>query len=250
MALTDIAKKLRIANPDLFLNATGGTWQSPFWLKFIDSTWRDGNDIGFMGKGDSLEQLITYRDALSYTAISKSGFIYPLTALMNHGIIFSDGHELAKAALNGSKDIRNEVRTYFGAGYALQELYIKPSIMEKTHWDAIAESALWAKKRADILVDSHFIGGDPNKLEIYGFAAWQHNQGTITLRNPNDVPQTFSLDILSAFELPEKDSGNYKLETPYMEDQRLTHLICKAGTPVAIELKPFEVLVFDAKYQE
>jgi hypothetical protein len=165
---------------------------------------------------------------------------------MNHGIVYAKGNSFAARALTGSKDLRNEVRSYFGGGYALQELYINPHIMTEEHWDSIAESALWAKKQASVLVDTHFIGGDPNELQVYGFAAWQNNQGVITLRNPSDTPQVYGLDVQSAFELPENSSKNYVLETPYKKDQRIAQLTATAGVPVSIELKPFEVLVFDA----
>ncbi len=245
MALMNIAQELRALNPELFLNTTVGTWQSPFWLNHVDCTWRGGGDMGSMGKGCNREKWLTYRDAISYNAIAKSDFAYPLNALMNHGIVYSDGLPFSRTALAGSKDLRNEVRSYFGGGYALQELYINPHILEEKHWDAIAQGALWAKKRAAILVDSHFIGGNPNALQVYGFAAWQNNHGTITLRNPNDIPQIYSLNISSAFELPEGACQEYLLKSPY-PDQRLMQLDVTAKTPVTIDLKPFEVLVFDA----
>ncbi|OVE81435.1 hypothetical protein BVY04_03355 [bacterium M21] len=245
MALMDIAHKLRKINPKLFINTTVGTWQSPFWLQHVDCTWRGKQDMGFIGDGDEREKWLTYRDGVSYNVIKGSQFLYPLNALMNHGIVFSDGHQFASKALKGTRDMRNEVRSYFGGGYALQELYLNPHIMKKEQWDAIAEAALWAKKQASVLVDAHFIGGNPNNLEVYGFAAWQKNKGTITLRNPKNAAQTFQLDVANVFELPQGAVLNYKLLSPY-KDQRIPKLQAKAGTPVSVELKPFEVLVFDA----
>jgi hypothetical protein len=245
MGIMDIAHQLRAVNPVIFINTTVDTWQSPFWLNHVDCTWRGGQDMGYIGKGCNREKWLTYRDGVSWKAIKDSGFAYPLNALMNHGIVYSDGHPFPKKALAGSKDLRNEVRSYFGGGYALQELYINPHILEKAHWDAIAEGALWAEKRAAILVDSHFIGGDPNNLEVYGFAAWQNNNGTITLRNPNDVPQTYNLNIASAFELPQDAIRGYRLKSPY-PDQRINEIDATSKASVDIELKPFEVLVFDA----
>ena len=245
MALMDIAKKLRKVNPNLFLATTVGTWPSPFWLINVDCTWRGGQDMGFQGPGDEREKWLTYRDGISYKRLTESKFIFPLNALMNHGIVFANGHDFARTALRGTKDLRNEARSYFGGGYAMQELYITPSIMKAPQWDAIAEAAKWAHKNASILVDSHFIGGDPLKTEVYGFAAWNRNQGTITLRNPSDKEQTYMLDIYSAFELPKGAKRNYKLQSPY-KDQRIKALNAKAGKKIKITLKPFEVLVFDA----
>jgi hypothetical protein len=245
MALVDIAHKLREVKPDLFINTTAGTWQSPFWLNHVDCTWRSGKDVGFRGKGDEREQWLTFRDGISYESISKSAMTYPLNALMIHGIVFADGTRDTKTLHRGSKDLRNEVRSYFGGGYALQELYINPDYMTADQWNAIADGAKWARDRADILVDAHFIGGNPNKLEVYGFAAWRNNRGTITLRNPNDVKQRFNLDVATAFELPAGAASSYTLTSPYA-DQRVKRLNIVAGKPLEIELMPFEVLVFDA----
>jgi hypothetical protein len=38
-------------------------------------------------------------------------------------------------------DIRDEVRSYFATGVALQELYINPARMSGAAWDALAEAA-------------------------------------------------------------------------------------------------------------
>ena len=245
MALMDIASKLRKIDPELFLNTTVGTWQSPFWLQQVDCTWRGGGDMGFIGDGDQRDQWLTYRDAISYKVMKNAQFIYPLNALMNHGIVFANGHQYSNKALKGSHDMRNDVRIYFGGGYALQELYLTPDILKDEQWNAIAEAAKWAKKHESILVDSHFIGGNPKKLEVYGFAAWQKNKGTLALRNPKKEAQKFTFDIGKLFELPKGAKLSYKLQSPY-KDQRIQKMDATAGTPVTIELKPFEVLVFNA----
>lgn len=245
MALVDIAHKLRAIKPDVFINTTAGTWQSPFWLNHVDCTWRGGTDIGFIGKGDVREQWLTFRDGGSYRSLDRSGMTYPLNALMNHGIVYADGVKDAKTLHTGSKDLRNEVRSFFGGGYALQELYLNPDYMTAKQWDDVAAGAKWAKERADVLVDAHFIGGDPNQLDVYGFGAWRNNSGTITLRNPNDIKQSFKLDVATAFELPQGAATTYALTSPYA-DQRVQKMNVATGKPVTIELQPFEVLVFDA----
>jgi len=248
MALMDIAHKLRKVNPELFINTTVGTWQSPFWLNHVDCTWRGGQDMGFAGVGDNRENWLTYRDGVSYEAIKKSGFIYPLNALMNHGIVFANGHAFAQRALRGTRDLRNEARSYFAGGYALQELYITPNIMKKEQWDAIAGAAKWAVKNKEVLVDAHFIGGNPRKLEVYGFAAWNDNKGTIMLRNPNKDEQIYKMNIGKIFELPKEAIKKYMLVTPF-EDQRIKTIMVQDKVTITIKLKPFEVLVFDAVSQ-
>ena len=51
-------------------------------------------------------------------------------------------------------------------------------------WDAIAESAKWSRKNVDVLADTHWVGGNPGKLEVYGWAAWTPAKATAVLRWP------------------------------------------------------------------
>lgn len=67
----------------------------------------------------------------------------------------------------------NEVRSAFGSGTMLQELYITPNFLTPSQWDALAESILWARSQMDTLVDSHWVGADPANGEVYGWAAWR-----------------------------------------------------------------------------
>ncbi len=166
--------ELREAKPDLFVNLTTGTLPSPFWLMYADSIWRGGEDDLVAGVGPYRERWITYRDAATYENVVQKGPLYPLNSLMLHGMIFAQHHrDLDKDPQN---DFRNEVRSYFGTGTQLQEMYITPSLLSKNNWDDIAEAAKWSQTNADILKDTHWIGGDPAWLEIYGWASWSPRQ--------------------------------------------------------------------------
>ena len=46
----------------MYINLTTGSWPSPFWLRYADSLWRQGGDMGFAGKGNRQQQWLTYRD--------------------------------------------------------------------------------------------------------------------------------------------------------------------------------------------
>ena len=90
------------------------------------------------------------------------------------------------------------------------------------------------------------MGGDPLKLEPYGYAAWNPQKGTLMIRNPDDQPQAITLDVATAFELPARAPRRYALSAPY-KDQSVLNLRMEAGRPQSVRLKPFEVLVFDAR---
>ena len=246
MALLDIARNLRQQNPEVFINVTVGTWPSPFWLNHVDSTWRNGSaDVGWAGKGDDREQWLTFRDGECRRMFVVKSPLYPLNSIMAHGIVHGrnfQGERVAKAGPH----LRHEARSYFAIGSSLQELYLTPSLMTPEAWDDVADAAKWAHTNADVLVDSHWVGGDPLKLQAYGYAAWHPRKGTLMLRNPDDQPQTIALDADTVFELPAGAAAQYALKSPY-PDQRLQTLSLAAGHPQSITLQPFEVLVFDAQ---
>ena len=245
MALLEIAQKLRRQNPDVFINVTVGTWPSPFWLNHVDSTWRMGSaDVGWAGKGDDREQWLTFRDGYCHRLFVEASPLYPLNSAMHHGIVHGRAFQGEKVSRSGP-DLKNEARSYFANGTMLQELYLTPSMMTPEAWDRVAESAKWAHANADVLRDAHWVGGDPLKLEPYGYAAWSPRQGTLMLRNPDDQPRTITLDAEGVFELPAGAPKIYRLLSPY-PDQRIQTLPLTAGTPQTVTLAPWEVLVFEA----
>ena len=82
------------------------------------------------------------------------------------------------------------------------QLYIQPAKLIPDDWAVLAEAAKWSRANAGVLVDTHWLGGDPGKLEVYGYASWSPRKGVVMLRNPDDQPHDFALDIGAAFELP------------------------------------------------
>jgi hypothetical protein len=119
-------------------------------------------------------------------------------------------------------------------------------MMTSNAWNEVADAAKWAHANADVLVDSHWVGGDPLKLEPYGYAAWTPRKGTLMVRNPDDQPRPIMLEANAFFELPPGAPRHYVLESPY-KDQRVQSLDLEAGKARRIILEPFEVLVLEAK---
>ena len=140
------------------------------------------------GVGSDRQRWITYRDADTYSGIVQKGPLYPLNSLMLHGVIYAKKAKQLDADPNG--DFTSEVRSYFGTGTQLQEMYVTPSLLTDRNWDALAEAASWSRQNADVLVDTHWIGGDPAKLEVYGWASWTPAKAILVLRNPSDKPAT------------------------------------------------------------
>ena len=233
---------LREAKPDLYVNLTTGTYPSPFWLQVADSIWRGGEDHSFAGVGTYRQQWITYRDGDTYRGIVKKGPLFPLNSLMLHGLIYA---RFAKNLdTDPDDDFTSEVRDYFGTGTQLQEMYITPSLLSPKNWDALAEAAKWSRDNASTLVDTHWVGGDPASLDVYGWAAWSPAKGILTLRNPSDKPQSIAIDVQNVFELPSGAPTRYRMHSPF--DRDLAPVDLRAGQSHTFELKPFEVLTLES----
>lgn len=232
---------LRAVKPDLFINLTTGTWPSPFWLRTADSIWRGGEDHEFAGVGSNRQRWITYRDADTYGGIVRLGSLYPLNSLMLHGIVYA--RKARGLNVDPYGDFASEVRSYFASGTGLQELYVSPDLLSERNWDDLAASAKWARAHAETLRDSHWIGGDPARLQVYGWAAWSPGKAIVTLRNPSDRPQDYALEIGAALELPAGVSRAWNAVRVYEKSAASRALV--AGRSVIVRLAPFQVLVWE-----
>lgn len=232
---------LRGARPDLFINLTTGTYPSPAWLIYVDSIWRGGQDHAFTGVGTPRQRWMTYRDREAYQNIVIGGPLFPLNAVMLHGLIYAQ--YAPNLNTDPGDDFPAEVHSYFGSGTALQELYITPSLLTSANWDTLAEAAKWSRDNAEVLKDTHWIGGDPSRLDIYGWAAWTPAKGIVTLRNPSDKPQAYALDVGKALELPQGATPAFTARILWGDIQ--TASVLNAGQPVMLQLKPFEVITLE-----
>jgi len=244
-AMLKLVADLRTAAPDLYINQTTGTWPSPFWLLDVDSTWRGGADHDFQGTGSWCQQWMTYRDAQTYHNVVKVAPLYPLNSLMLHGIIYAKN--AAHLTSMSDADFASQTREFFGTGTQLQELYLTPSGLNRQNWDDLAEAARWARRNADVLADSHWVGGDPGQSEVYGYAAWSPRLGILTLRNPTDKPLAMTTDLATFFELPTNGPAEFQLTSPWKSEANLPPLTLAAHEAHEFNLQPFQVLVREAK---
>jgi hypothetical protein len=239
-AAIQLISDIRADKPDTFINLTTGTWASPFWLRYADSIWRDGYDHNFTGVGPKREQWITYRDEQTYRNIVEKGPLFPINSLMLHGIIYAR-HAVG---LNSDPhhDFANVVHSFFATGTDLQEMYITPSLLTDKDWDTLAQAANWSRANADVLRDTHWIGGDPGRLDVYGWAAWSPAKAFITLRNPYDKPQLAILDVERQLQLPKDAARSFDVSDVWHSGGKDMPKVLRAGHPETITLQPFEVL--------
>ncbi len=244
-AMLRLIGELRAVRPDLYISQTVGTWPSPFWLLYVDSTWRGGRDHDFYGKGSWRQQWITYRDMITYDNVVQRAPLYPLNSIMLHGIVY--GKQAENLHTTDDKEFADEVHEFFGTGTQLQEMYITPGLLDKQNWDDLAEAAQWSRANADVLVDTHWIGGNPGNGEVYGWASWSPRKAILVLRNPDDKPAAFTADAQDVFELPAYAKKTFQMRSPWRDDNHKPVISIRAGEPHTFQLQPFQVLVLESK---
>ncbi|MGA2247937.1 MAG: enterotoxin [Verrucomicrobiota bacterium] len=244
-AMLRLVADLRAAKPDIYINETTGTWPSPFWLLYVDSTWRGGADHDFSGKGAPRQQWITYRDAQTYANVVRRGPLYPLNSLMLHGIVFAKN--AGKLETADDAEFADEVQSFFASGTQLQELYLTPKLLDRQNWDDLSEGARWSRANADVLVDTHWIGGDPGSGQVYGWASWSPAKAVLALRNPDDQLATFALDAQTIFQLPDGVNKSIRLVRVMANGKAAATTQLQPGKTRVFTLQPFEVSVWESE---
>jgi hypothetical protein len=242
--LLELIKELQKENPNVYISTTSGTWSSPFWTLYSDNVWRGGGDHGFYGEGDTRQQWITYRDKECYEGVVQSGPLYPLNSLMLGGIIVGERRSPANIVLN-EKSVADEIWSFFGTGTNLQELYVNPKLLTENMWDELASAAKWSRANSDVFVDVHWVGGDPGKAEVYGWASWRPGKGILVLRNPSSSNQDFSITPKAALELPKGSTKYMTQKTIYSNEGKTLSETLSVKNLLTISLKPFELITIE-----
>ncbi len=256
----NMVNALRKKREDIYINATVGTWASPFWFQVADAVWRQENDFGKAGVGDSREQWITYRDRLVHQNFVTNSPLCPINSLMTHGLIvtkYGPPNEMPRTNTEATyKGIVKEMRMAFASGSSLVELYLDndliTSIGNGKLWGDLAESIAWHKRNKNVLADTHWIGGNPwndSQAKIYGWAAWNGESSVITLRNPSTSNQTFTTTLRQILEIPNYVNGKIKLTNTFATLQttypNITNQTIDIDASITFDMPAFDVVVLD-----
>ena len=227
-----LTSALREAREDIFLNCTVGTWASPFWLQFADAVWRQDADWSTIGnQGNARQRWITYRDYMVYKNFTVGSPLCPINSLMTHGLIVSgfgnSGGNPPRAMEDDPSactvaEITKEMRCAFACGSSLVELYIDHELMTNKGngklWGELAECIKWHRNNADVLDDTHWVGGNPwdgTRANVYGWASWNGEKAVLTLRNPSATKQTFTTTLRKALDIPDYITGTVMLSDAF-----------------------------------
>ena len=242
--IIDIENRVREIRPDIFYVTTVGTWASPFWYNISDVTWRQENDYGKIGNNScDREQWITYRDRLVYQNYVQNSPLCPTTSIMTHGFLLTEWGEPKYS--QDYQHVLNEMRCSFACGTNLVEVYADYKLMNRIKspdgtkgklWEDLAECIFWHQNNADVLPDSHWVGGSPwtgSRHEVYGWASWNGTKSTLALRNGDDNAKTFKTTLRKALDIPAHVSGTIRLKSSFKVQAELEGI--PLDTPIDID---------------
>ena len=217
-ALLSVLKYEAELKPDLFLAVTSGLWPSPWWLPYCDSTWMGGKDHDANKKipvlrGSEFE--MNYRDGALYKMLVEEGKVFPLSALMTHGVVDAR-HNVYNMTKESDVGWCNHLMNYLGRGTLMREFYLSPELIPEKRWEMIARGLRWAKSIDNCMANSHFILGNPMIGELFGFQGTSENKSYLSFRNPTFQGTNISLralgftngicDVVYPFHITLKDS--------------------------------------------
>ena len=233
--LMQIFKKQAEVNPDVFLLISNGAWLSPWWLMSVDAVWMI--NAGDAAGGSTRTAELVYRDGCYYDIWRRQNTQYPLCAVFNH--------EPKKLNSQESKaTFRNYLYMSLSRGTGFEELYIKPSQLAAYDWDVLAEGLQWAYEVFPTFGRVRMHGGDPKAGEVYGYTAWQREQGYVTVHNPADKPQSYFFKLDRAFGLL-SGGGMFHVSSPLEGSTRGIPEVVYAGDTLTLLMEPHEIRVLN-----
>lgn len=250
-AYLEMVKDIRKVKSDMHFCLTSGTYPSPFFLKYGDAVWRGGEDWSIAGEGSNRQKWITYRDSEVYKTIVHKSPLYPISALQLMGIFVCDISDKKYHGLPGvlemdEKDLSDDIWMGIGSGTSVQGLYINAYRMNTPTWDCLAAALNWAKSNEGIMPDTHWLGGNPEKGEIYGYASWSEDKALLTIRNPSSTAKTFDLDVKRIWEIPNGLENEYLFYDVKKDKSDYKNLPILEGDRFMVNMEPYEVKVLEA----
>jgi len=176
----------RRAKPGIFLAATTGTWPSPWWLAHADCIWMGGSDHDFDRTQPCSRPSVfemNYRDGALFSLLVEQGLLFPLPALMTHGVVDAR-HTPYDVRQEDDEGWANYVMNYLGRGTMMRELYLTPANLTQKRWTILGRGLAWAHSLDAAMAAAHFILGNPRKGELFGYAGDADGLRYASLRNP------------------------------------------------------------------
>lgn len=254
----NIFRKLRVAREsigkDMWINQTSYCNASPWFLQWADSLWiQNSADIGFTDKSDKGEKLsnsdvdrvLTYRDGRYYDFSVVRSYQFPHEFIYNHDPIYGN---TAKISMT-DEEFRKYMFMMTTRGTAFWELYYSYNMFNTAKWRINADALRFIRNNYDVIKTSRFIGGSPTNAEVYGYSAWTENAGVLSLRNPSNKPQKFTINLdktIGTFDTAQ----DMRRVSIYPYEAQMDENLYKYGDSITVSLEPCEVVIMKFSAQE
>ncbi len=233
--LMDIFGRMHKVNPEVYIVISNGAWLSPWWMMHCDAVWMI--NAGDAAGGSNRTQELVYRDGVYHEIWETENTHYPMNSLFNH--------EPKKTKTGESDDVfRDYLYMNLSRGTGFVELYIKTFNLAERDWQVVSEGLHWVHDVFPLFERARMHGGDPRKSKVYGYTGWNADRGYLSIHNPSDQPQTYTVTLDRKFGLL-PDSGTFNVSSPI---QRCTEGLKKQysyGDKITFELKPQEIIILN-----
>lgn len=248
---TRLLKEMRDARTkegkSLWINQTSYCNASPWYLQFSESLWlQNCTDIGFLDKTDGGEEMkgadfdrmLSYRDDRYFDFLETRAYQFPLSNIYNHEPIYGN---TAKIKMTDD-EFRKYLYMIATRGTAFWELYYSFNMFNKAKWRINADVLKFLQENFHILRNAKLLGKSPKTGSPYGYSAWDGAEGILSVRNPLNKPQTFSVTLDRLIGVAEDaDDLTCAVILPYTESAEEKHYTY--GDTVTVELEPHEVRI-------
>ncbi|WP_052663518.1 LamG-like jellyroll fold domain-containing protein [[Mycoplasma] testudinis] len=266
---TDIFKVMRqersLQGKDFWINLTSYVNPSPWLLQWVDSVWiqtsadsdltNHADPGSVVGKiyGNStdhqMENELNYRDEALYKLADVRQWQFPFKNMYVHDPVYANTMFSGKGNYEGVTPhfTPAELRTYLymlgTRGNAFWEFYYSPNLFTEGHWMVNSEAVNWIQNNYSILQNSHRIGGQPINGDVYGYSAWNGDNGIVSLINPNNKVQTYDLTFDNALGVTPGTTGLYR-KVILGNDSHGTNTPINYGHKETVTLQPNEALIW------
>ncbi|WP_051315614.1 hypothetical protein [Arenibacter certesii] len=233
--LMELFKKQHTIDPNVYIVISNGAYLSPWWLMYIDAVWMI--NAGDAAGGSNRTEELVYRDGIYYDTWVKEKTQFPINSVFNH--------EPKKVKSGESPEAFAEyLWMNLSRGTGFVELYIKTPELSESDWDVLAEGLKWVRSAFPYFKRAKMHGGNPKESKVYGYTGWNTEGGYISVHNPSDQPQTYSLTLDRKLGLI-KGKKEYVISSPLDNAAEFSHNVYSYGSEFKINIKPREVMILE-----
>ncbi|MFA9493359.1 discoidin domain-containing protein [Streptococcus sp. E17BB] len=254
-------------DPDkMWINLTSYIPPSPWFLQWVNSIWmQNAADVDYQDHvkkaqyahldfGNDAAEAITYRDDRYEELVNLRKWQLPFANIYNHDPVYGNtansGKKLEPNAQGQRPKINfsaEDLRTYLfmlgTRGTGFWEFYYSYNMMDDEKWQVNGEVVNWIEANYETLKHAKFHGGKPGHGEVYGYSAWDEETGILSIRNPINSEQTYTITLDRLVGVREGMTGMHRT-TVHGDKRHDSTALTNYGDQISLTLKPYETVIF------